>query len=60
LTRSQLLIALLAAPQPAEHTSTAPEPLAHQFIVAAVVTSLLFGLVLGSLTGFLYKRIAAA
>src|SRR5262249_21204932 len=50
----------IGAPQPAEHTSAAPESLAHQFIVAAVVTSLLFWLVLGSLTGFLYKRIAAA
>ena len=51
---------LIGAPQPAEHTAAAPESLAHQFIVAAVVTSLLFWLVLGSLTGFLYKRIAAA
>ena len=51
---------LIGAPQPAEHSAAAPESLAHQFIVAAVATSLLFWLVLGSLTGFLYKRIAAA
>jgi len=51
---------LIGAPQPAEHVAAAPESLAHQFIVAAVVTSLLFWLVLGSLTGFLYKRLAAA
>ena len=51
---------LIGAPQPAEHTAAAPESLAHQFFVAAVVTSLLFWLVLGSLTGFLYKRMAPA
>jgi cobalt transporter subunit CbtA len=46
------------APQPAEYKSLAPESVAHQFIVAVVVTSLLFWLVLGSLTGFFYKRMA--
>ena len=51
---------LYGAPQPAEYKSLAPEGLAHQFIVAAVVTSLLFWLALGSLTGALYKRFAAA
>lgn len=44
------------APQPAEFSSLAPEALAHDFIVAAVVTSLLFWVVLGSVTGFLYQR----
>ncbi|MFI4988919.1 MAG: CbtA family protein [Alphaproteobacteria bacterium] len=47
---------LVGAPQPAEYRSLAPELLAHQFVVAAVVTSLLFWLALGSLTGFFYKR----
>lgn len=44
------------APQPAEYKALAPEPLEQQFIVAVVVTSLLFWAVLGSLTGYLYKR----
>jgi cobalt transporter subunit CbtA len=47
---------IFGAPQPAEYKSAAPESLAHQFLVAAVITSLLFWVVLGSLTGFLYKR----
>jgi cobalt transporter subunit CbtA len=48
---------LWGAPQPAEYGGLAPESLMHEFVVAVVVTSLLFWLVLGSLTGFLYKRI---
>jgi cobalt transporter subunit CbtA len=55
-----LLPHIVGAPQPAEHASLAPESLAHEFVVAAVVTSLLFWLGLGSLTGFFYKRIARA
>jgi cobalt transporter subunit CbtA len=51
---------VVGAPQPAEYASLAPESLAHEFVVAAVVTSLLFWLGLGSLTGFFYKRIAQA
>jgi cobalt transporter subunit CbtA len=49
---------IYGAPQPAEYKSLAPESVAHQFIVAVVITSLLFWLVLGSLTGFFYKRMA--
>lgn len=45
------------APQPAEYASVAPEGLAHQFVVAATVTSLLFWAALGLTTGFLYGRI---
>ena len=45
------------APQPAEHASLAPEELAHRFMVAATLTSLLFWLALGALTGAFYKRI---
>ena len=48
------------APQPAEFKSVAPESLAHDFIVAAVITSLLFWAVLGSLTGLLYQRFRPA
>jgi cobalt transporter subunit CbtA len=47
---------LIGAPQPEEYKSAAPEALAHQFIVAAIVTSLLFWLALGSLTGALFGR----
>jgi cobalt transporter subunit CbtA len=45
------------APQPAEYQSVAPESLAHRFVVAATVTSLLFWAALGLTTGFLYGRI---
>ncbi len=51
---------IFGAPQPAEFKSAAPESLAHQFVVAAVITSLLFWAVLGTLTGFLYKRFQPA
>lgn len=47
---------VVGAPQPAEHSSAAPAELAHRFIVAATVTSLLFWLCLGATTGYLYKR----
>ena len=47
---------IFGAPQAAEYKSAAPESLAHQFVVAAMITSLLFWLVLGLLTGLLYKR----
>jgi len=47
---------ILGAPQPAEFKSVAPALVAHQFIVATVVTSLLFWIALGSLTGFFYKQ----
>lgn len=51
---------LIGAPQPEAHGGLAPESLARDFVVAALVTSFLFWLVLGSLTGFFYKRLAAA
>lgn len=47
---------LIGAPQPAEHSSAAPEALAHRFIVAATITSLVFWLCLGASTGYLFKR----
>lgn len=55
-----LLPHVLGAPQPVEYASLAPESLAHEFVVAVIVTSLLFWLGLGSLTGFFYKRMAQA
>jgi predicted cobalt transporter CbtA len=52
-----LLVAphLCGAPQPAEYTSAAPEALAHEFVVIATVTSLLFWVVLGTLSGFIFS-----
>lgn len=47
---------IVGAPQPAAHESLSTEPLARQFIAAATVTSFLFWLALGALTGFFYKR----
>jgi cobalt transporter subunit CbtA len=49
---------IYGAPQPAEYRSLVPEGLAHSFVVAAVVTSFLFWLVLGSLTGVFYRWLA--
>lgn len=47
---------IYGAPQPAEYKALAPESIEQQFVVAVVVTSLLFWAVLGSLSGYLYKR----
>jgi cobalt transporter subunit CbtA len=44
------------APQPAEYASAAPEGIAHRFIAAVMMTSLLFWAALGALTGLLYDR----
>lgn len=46
----------LGAPQPADYHSAAPGSLAHQFIVAVTMTSFLFWVCLGALTGFFYGR----
>lgn len=51
---------LIGAPQPAAHGGLAPDSLARDFVVAALVTSFLFWLVLGASAGFFYKRFAAA
>ena len=45
------------APQPAEHASTAPQALAHRFIVATTIAGLLFWAVLGTATGYFYQRV---
>ncbi len=44
------------APQPEIYGGLAPEALAHRFVVAVTVTSLLFWAVLGLSTGLLYDR----
>ncbi len=49
---------IYGAPHPAEFKMLAPVSLEKQFIVAVLVTSLLFWAVLGSLSGYLYKRFA--
>jgi cobalt transporter subunit CbtA len=52
---------LYGAPEPAAHTANAaPAALAHRFVVAATVASLLFWTVLGAATGYFYRRFAAA
>ena len=48
---------IVGAPQPAEFGSVAPATLAHRFVVAGVLSSLLFWIALGSLSGALYKRL---
>ena len=50
---------LVGAPQPAAHGGLAPDSLARDFVVAALVASFLFWLVLGASAGFFYKRFAA-
>jgi cobalt transporter subunit CbtA len=57
------LIALphvVGAPQPAHHGGVAPASLAHEFVSAALATSLFFWLVLGGAAGFFYGRFAAS
>ena len=49
---------LYGAPLPAEHAAAAPDSLAHQFVVAVTVTSLLFWAALGASTGYFYRRFA--
>jgi len=56
------LIALphvVGAPQPAEIHTDVPAALSQQFVVAVTLTSLLFWLLLGSLTSLAYRRFAA-
>ena len=50
----------IGAPQPAEHSAAAPEALIHRFIVATLMSSLLFWAALGALSGYFYKRFVAA
>jgi cobalt transporter subunit CbtA len=48
---------LYGAPQPTDHGSGPPENLAHQFVVAVTIVSFLFWLVLGTSTGYFYRRL---
>jgi cobalt transporter subunit CbtA len=47
---------LVGAPQPVSYESPVPEDLHHRFVVAVTVTSLLFWVVLGALTGAVRGR----
>lgn len=49
---------LVGAPRPAEMTSLAPASLAHEFVVVATITSLLFWAVLGALTGWFFQAMS--
>jgi cobalt transporter subunit CbtA len=53
-----LLVAphLIGAPQPATYETAIPEGLHHSFVVAVVLTTLVFWVLLGGLTGFLRAR----
>jgi predicted cobalt transporter CbtA len=50
---------VIGAPQLAETHSDVPEALSRQFIVAVTLTSLLFWVLLGSLTSIAYRRFSA-
>lgn len=59
ITAGAVLIALphlIGAPQPAEHGGLAPDSLAREFAVAALVSGFLFWLVLGAMSGYFYER----
>jgi cobalt transporter subunit CbtA len=48
---------IIGAPQLDHAQSAAPESIAHEFVVAVVITSLLFWAALGTLSGYFYQRI---
>jgi hypothetical protein len=50
---------LYGAPQPVVRGSVAPETLAHQFAIAAILASLVFWIALGVLTGVFAERLSA-
>jgi cobalt transporter subunit CbtA len=56
-----LLVAphIVGAPQPHIHDSPIPETLHHSFIVAVVMTTLVFFVLLGGLTGYFRRRLVA-
>jgi cobalt transporter subunit CbtA len=50
---------IIGAPQPESHESTIPETLHHSFVVAVVLTTMVFWVLLGGLTGYLRQRFVA-
>jgi cobalt transporter subunit CbtA len=49
---------LIGAPQPAVHASLAPPALQSEFIAAALVTNAAMWIVLGGVSGYLYRRLS--
>jgi cobalt transporter subunit CbtA len=47
---------LYGAPQPTDHSPVAPERLAREFVVAVTIVSFLFWLILGTSTGYFFRR----
>ena len=56
-----LLVAphIIGAPQPVSYDSPIPENLHHSFVVAVVLTTLVFWVLLGGLTGYFRRRFVA-
>jgi cobalt transporter subunit CbtA len=50
---------IVGAPQPESHESPIPENLHHSFVVAVVLTTMVFWVLLGGLTGYLRRRFVA-
>lgn len=50
---------LIGAPQPSEHGGSAPAELVREFVIASLATTGLFWIALGTMSGWLYKRIVA-
>jgi cobalt transporter subunit CbtA len=50
---------IVGAPQPDSHESPIPENLHHSFVVAVVLTTMVFWVLLGGLTGYFRPRFAA-
>ena len=57
-----LLVAphIIGAPQPVSYNSPIPEGLHHSFVVAVVMTTLVFWVLLGGLAGYFRERFAAS
>lgn len=49
---------VIGAPQPEVHSSLAPESLAHEFIIASLVTNAVFWAALGLVAAWLFRRFA--
>ena len=50
---------IVGAPQPESHESPIPENLHHSFVVAVVLTTMVFWVLLGGLTGYFRRRFVA-
>lgn len=50
---------IVGAPQPVSHDSPIPENLHHSFVIAVVLTTMVFWVLLGGLTGYFRRRFVA-